>query len=186
MRNTTVTREQQKIEALIDRIERLNLELAELAFDPDLNLNTKIGAMTLDRTSEIDSDQAKYLCIRISGFVEVSLREICKDYIRTHIAAGSPMEHYINHQWSATKRGKSANREMILSLLLEFDKNWADDFKRNKFPKNSNGHLALNTVMEQRNKIAHGEDSNITLADLKAYFSKIVQVIEEFEKQFKP
>jgi hypothetical protein len=186
MKSQLVIDGQQKIRELLDRIKLLNTELESLVVNPDANLNIIIGSMQLDRNGEISSDLAKFLCIRISAFLEVSIRQICEDYFTRHSAAGSKLEFYAKEQWKHAKRGKSASREMIIGVLAEFDKGWANDFKNVQVPRQTDLQGAIDSIIENRNQIAHGEDSNITLTELESYFDKVVEVIEKFELYFNP
>ncbi len=183
MKNSKVIDEQAKIEALIAQIERLRTELAFLAQHQELNQLEQVSSLALDRNKEIEAHLANYLCVRISGFLEVAIREICKEYIKNNSVPGSQLEYYTNQQW---KRGLSFRRENILNLLREFNKEWATEFTKTKMPNSGDLHIAIDTVVNSRNAIAHGEDSDITLSELKAHFDKIKVVVEEIEKQFNP
>jgi hypothetical protein len=115
-----------------------------------------------------------YLCIRVSGFIEDCVRTIFSDYVDTNsknsvktFAIGK-LKKFPNPTWSA-----------ILSLVKDFDSNWAEQLKLRIDPSWSDG---IDSIVSNRNTIAHGGSSSITLNELDGYYRKALLAIDELEK----
>ena len=114
-----------------------------------------------------------YLCMRISGFLENCVRIIFQDYsiprtkenVQTFVT--NKLKKFPNPTWSA-----------IIDLALEYNKQWVDNLKKAvKFQQIS----SLESINVNRNAIAHGGSSSITIVDLSKYYADIVLLIEELE-----
>lgn len=114
-----------------------------------------------------------YLCIRISGFLENSIRIIYTDYSNPNAKGnvftfvGNKLKKFPNPTWSA-----------ILNLANDFDPNWKANIKNNIKP---NQLTSLESINVNKNAIAHGGSSNITLSDLHSYYNDMVMLIDDVE-----
>jgi hypothetical protein len=115
-----------------------------------------------------------YLCVRVSGFIEDCVRTVFSDYVDANSKnsvktfAIAKLKKFPNPTWSA-----------ILALTKDFDENWAKQLKTNVDNSCSD---AVDSIVTNRNIIAHGGSSSITLNELEGYYRKAIQVIDELEK----
>jgi len=115
-----------------------------------------------------------YLCIRVSGFLENSIRIIFTDYsvprtldnVRTYI--NNKLEKFPNPTWDS-----------IASLTGTFSEQWKKDIRAGVSQKQR---TSLESINLNRNAIAHGGISTIAINDLLTYYNDVVLLIEEIER----
>jgi len=136
-------------------------------------LFAKISILTED--PEISSHWARYLCILVSGFLEVSVRSIYSQYAKDK--AAPPVAKYVEKQLS---NFQNPNMEKILNVARNFDSAWAS-----RLEKIVDGEIkdAVGSIVATRNQIAHGENVSITYIKIKTYYTYAVKLVELLEKQ---
>ena len=125
---------------------------------------------------ELQSHWAKYLCILCAGFLENSLTEIYAEYAR-----GSANEAVAGYVARQLDRIQNPNVQKILDTTYQFKKLWGN--RMSDYIAQDGRKEAIEAIMTNRHKIAHGEDSNITISRVKEYLAKIVEVVEFMENQ---
>jgi len=125
---------------------------------------------------ELQSHWAKYICVLCAGFLENSLTEIYAEY--TRVSANEAVAGYVARQLD---RLQNPNVQKILDTTYQFKKSWGDMLS--DYIAQDGRKEAIEAIMTNRHKIAHGEDSNITISRVKEYLAKIVEVVEFMEKQ---
>lgn len=116
---------------------------------------------------------AYYLCIRISGFLENCIRiyfleyanQKCQDYVKTFME--NRLKHFPNPTWGE-----------IIKLIKDFNEQWVVDIKKSV---SSQWLSSLESINNNRNNIAHGGTSSVTLHELVIYYQDIVNIIETIE-----
>jgi hypothetical protein len=123
-----------------------------------------------DNALEMRSHWAKYICVLISGHIELSVREIFTEYA---LQRSSPeISRYVAKQLN---RFQNAKVEEITSLVGSFSPDWQrslNDFIDDEYK------AAVNSIIGNRHAIAHGEDSDITISNLQAWYRKANEVID--------
>ncbi len=118
---------------------------------------------------EIQSHWAKYTCVVISGTLEETIKIILREY--TEKRANPAISNYASNQLSFFK---TANTDEIGKLLAKFDKQWEKAF--NQF-LTEEIKTAVNSVVGNRHRIAHGQDSAVTISQLRQWFPKINELL---------
>lgn len=113
---------------------------------------------------------SKFLCIRASGFIESSIRNLIADF--TIGSAPKQIQSYVNKE---TKYITNLKYERLLDLLASFDNNWRDVFQNEITDEQKS---ALNTIVSNRNNISHGENDNISYALMESYYLRVKEVVE--------
>lgn len=122
---------------------------------------------------ELLADQARYLCVLVSGFIEKALSEIVLEHARR---VGAPsLQRFVEMN---TSRFTNANSEKILQLLGSFDPDWRAKIERILIDEHKD---AFDSVISLRHQIAHGCSVGVTYARMKDYFRSIVEVIEDIQ-----
>lgn len=123
---------------------------------------------------EIAAHLSRYLCVLVSGYIEVSVREIVYTY-----AQNKSHEYVANFVQSNLKRLRNPKMENILQLVGSFSQTWRDSIQ-----KSVEGELkdAVDSVVSNRNQIAHGGDVGITYGQINYYYNKSVEVIKLLER----
>ena len=125
---------------------------------------------------ELISHWAKYLCVLVAGFLETSLAEIYIDYSER---TASP--NVANFTRVSLSRIRNPNSEVFSQVTQSFNKLWADSLQ--SFFEENGGDEAINAIMKNRHKIAHGKTSDISFHRLNGYFERATKVIEFLEIQ---
>ena len=110
-----------------------------------------------------------YLCIRTSGYIESSIQDILLKYVQSR-TRDLPTQRFVE---SNLKR-VSADYDGIMALVRRFNEDWRMRLRGDKIQDYK---PALDNLVENRNHIAHGRSSNITLQELQGYFADSQQVI---------
>jgi hypothetical protein len=119
---------------------------------------------------ELQSDLARYLCVLVSGFLETATSELVLAHARTHGAKS--LQRFVDQR---TKSFTNANSQKLTNLLGDFDPDWrvaleefiVDDLKD-----------AVDSVVDLRNKIAHGQSVGVTYKTISDYYSRVQRVVE--------
>jgi RiboL-PSP-HEPN len=132
----------------------------------------------LPQEAEILSHWAKYLCVLVSGFIETSVCAIYEEY--TENKAAPPIANFV-----ADKLEYFQNPSMnkIFELVKSFNSKWEQDLRT--YTQGELGE-SVNGIVNNRNKIAHGENVGITYATVQTYYQNVLKVIEFMENQCNP
>jgi hypothetical protein len=139
------------------------------------DLFTKVS--TLDSDLEMQSHWARYLCIRVSGFLEVAVSIIYKKYAKDK--AHPFVVNYVEKQLSSFQNPKM---EKILNITRSFNPKWAEELEL-ELGNNSEIKDSIDSIVDVRNKIAHGENVGITYIRIKRYYEVALKLVEFLEQQ---
>jgi hypothetical protein len=124
-------------------------------------LFAKIGALPEDDL-ELRSHWARYLCVLASGYLEVATREILVEVAR---AQGAPvLVRFVAERLADFQNPKM---EKILGLVGDFSLEWESELRAR-----SEGEIkdAVDSIVDNRHKIAHGENVGISYAVIERYW----------------
>ena len=98
---------------------------------------------------ELQSHWARYLCVRVSGFIEISVRAILVEYAKNR--SDRSIANYVERQLN---RFQNPNMERLVQLLQSFNPAWAAELKdaTKGEPKD-----AIDSIRANRNRIAHAK-----------------------------
>jgi hypothetical protein len=128
----------------------------------------RIGGVVSDL--ELQSDFARYLCILVSGYLEKSVYELVVEHARK---TGAPsLQRFVDQR---TKNFTNAKSQKLYNLLGDFDPEW-----RSLLETHLAGELkdAVDSVVDLRNNIAHGQSVGLTYARVSDYYSRVQRVID--------
>ena len=129
----------------------------------------------LKENDELLAHWARYLCVLVSGWLEISVYEIYSDYAQKR--SSENVSRYVSSRLRKFQNPKMNN---ILSLTSDFSMEWRDMLQQC-----TNGEIkdALDSIVANRHLIAHGESCNISYERLKEYYGRAVKAIELLENQ---
>lgn len=138
------------------------------------NLFAKHDSIPFDE-QEIRSHWARYLCVLVSGFIEVSVRSIYTDYSRRK--AIPQVANYVDAKLSSFRNVRMGK---LLDLTRSFNPEWEAALRTA-----TEGELAdaIDSVVDLRNQIAHGVSTGISFGNMKDYYKRVLKVIELLEDQ---
>jgi hypothetical protein len=122
---------------------------------------------------ELQSQWARYLCVLVSGFLETAICAIYGEFARK--TASPYVANYVKCELDSFQNPRMGR---ILELTRAFNPLWADELETA-----TEGELkdAVNSVVANRNQIAHGRDVGITYISIKNYYEDVVKVVDLIE-----
>lgn len=113
---------------------------------------------------------SKFLCVRASGFIENSIRNLIGEFM----LGTSPrqIQSYVNKE---TKYITNLRYDKLLEILNSLDRNWKETFESKITDEQK---AALNSIVSNRNNIAHGENDAISYGLMKKYYERIKEVVD--------
>ncbi len=124
---------------------------------------------------ELESHWARYLCVLVSGFVETSIQTIFSEYAKKR--SSREVASYVE---SRLKRFQNPSMQRIVDLIGEFNPVWRESFElaTEGEPKD-----AINSIVANRNNIAHGESVGITYSRIQQYYENAIKVVDLIDDQ---
>lgn len=123
---------------------------------------------------EYQAHNAKYLAVLVSGYLEQAIKELLLHYVSQ--GSRQQISRYVENTWPISKNMNTGN---INSLLNHFNTTWSDKFMSWLEQEESRkGHI--NSIIEWRNSIAHGQESNttgVTLVSVRNAFSTVTSLV---------
>jgi hypothetical protein len=114
-----------------------------------------------------------YLCVRVSGFMENCVRIIFSEF-----SAPRSKDQVVTFVGNKLKKFPNPTYSEIIKIAKDFDKQWSIGFKKTITRQHQ---LSIESININRNQIAHGGTSGITIGDLFDYYQDIVKIIENLE-----
>ena len=124
--------------------------------------------------TELQSDFAKYLCVLVSGYIEQAVVQIVLEHARGKDAP--TLERFVERK---TKRFANAKVSRIQELLEHFDADWRKELEELLVDEQKD---AVNSIVNQRNKIAHGDSAEVTYLRISKYYEQAQGVIDQVAK----
>jgi hypothetical protein len=120
---------------------------------------------------ELQAHWAQYLCVLICGYIEVSVRVTLTDYAGRQ--AGPKVVSFVTNE---LKTFQNPKMEHVLKLIRAFSPGWEEQIRLSTSgaPKE-----AVDSIVINRHKIAHGESSPISLSRVKEYYRNAKIVVEQ-------
>lgn len=129
----------------------------------------------IELEDELKSHVAKYLTVLISGMYEDIIKNILKEYIQKEVYAKEIMNFIYNR---IDKSFRNPNHENLKGFFNSFDRNWVKKLDEKLEEEDID---ALNSIVNNKNLIAHGENSTITLETIKKYYEDSRNIIIEID-----
>ncbi|MDZ7793925.1 MAG: HEPN domain-containing protein [Spirochaetia bacterium] len=123
---------------------------------------------------ELVSHLTKYLCVLISGYLEKSIYLLLLKY--SEEKSHDYIKNYIHNN---LKTFTNAKTEKIETLFKKFNDDWV--VKLSEIDNYDEVKASINSIIGQRHRIAHGNDSTIGFVSLKEYYKNINKMIEHIK-----
>lgn len=130
---------------------------------------------TVSQDPETLSHWARYLCVLVSGFLESSIRTLYGQYARTKAAPN--VANYVEGQ---LKYFQNPKMERILELARLFSPQWEAELRT---ASEGEAKDAVDSIVANKNSIAHGESVGITVTRMKRYYESALRVVDTIESQ---
>lgn len=131
-------------------------------------------AYTLQKIEDVDEELKVqfvwYLCVRTSGFVEFSLQTILSEYYESG-TDHKPLGDFVSNHLLNPREFSMRHARGLIRSFKKRKSNLRGEFDFSRLDS------SLETLQKNRNSIAHGRDSKLTMQDLDAYFEDARKVI---------
>ena len=150
----------------------------------ELSRQIKYLTSLLKRTGKATDDVellghwGRYLCVLAAGFLENSIYEVYGEFVRR---ASSPAVAQFAE--SRLERINNPNARRFVETAGSFKREWAEGLESFLNEDDERRRNAINSIMDNRNKIAHGGRVQISVARVREYLSGCVEVVEFIERQ---
>lgn len=126
---------------------------------------------------ELQSHWARYLCVLVSGFLEKSIHVIL-----TEIAQQQSAPNIANYVGNKVRDLQNPKMEKILELLGYFNSDWSQRVRQA-----TDGEIreAVDSIVNNRNQIAHGESVGISFLRVSEYYNKVITAIDIIEREYR-
>lgn len=124
---------------------------------------------------EMQAHWAKYLCVIVAGFLENSVTELFSRYVE-----GQASANVTRFSHGRLEKILNPKAERFVQTAHAFNKHWGATVE--SFIEGDGRKEAINAIMDNRHKIAHGQTSTITAVRLQGYLDKAVEVIRFIEQ----
>lgn len=126
---------------------------------------------------ELQSHWSRYLCVLISGFLEVSIQTLYTEYAKDK---ASP--RIANFVQAHVTDFKNPNMEKVLNIARSFSPDWADTLETATQDKIK---ASIDSIVAVRHLIAHGKSVGMSFSNVSQYYGDAVALIELIEEQCK-
>ena len=126
----------------------------------------------------MQSHWAKYICVLSAGLFENALPELYAEYAQG--SANPAVALYVKTSISKIQNPKTAR---FIETAGAFKKEWEEELKA--FADDEGRKDAVDSIMSNRHRVAHGKSSDISMARVKDYLKKSIELIEFIEEQCK-
>jgi hypothetical protein len=121
--------------------------------------------------SEVAADLGRYLCVRVSGFLEqataVILREFCKKN------SWGELQQFA-HSWLDQMPNMSS--VALIKLVRRFSNAWGDELEA--YLSTEERKSGLNSLVGIRNDVAHGKNQGVSREQAWSYYTLVVEIID--------
>ena len=160
MRNTELRKQYASIQSLVQN--------TSVATGGNINLQNHWG---------------KYICVLTAGLLENSIKEIYGEFIRntaTNAKNSQAVAKYAAARLESIRNPKSGR---FVQTAQAFSEVWGRELKT--YLNESNGHRknAIDSIMDNRHRIAHGKNVTISLTRVTEYLKTASEVIDYIEWQ---
>ena len=150
------------------------------------DLNRELNRLTalIGRTSlatediELQGHWGRYLCVVAAGFVENGLQTIYSEYAVN--SASDPVARYVI---SRLETIYNPNAQRFIDVAGSFNSAWREELEEYLQGDDGSRKEALDSIMNNRNQIAHGKNVGITVHRVRDYIERCVEVLEFIEDQ---
>ena len=125
--------------------------------------------------AEIQAHGARYLCVLVSGYLEITIRTIYRTY--GEACANPNVARYVARQLNGFQNPRM---EPIVQLAGSFNAEWGEQLKAA-----TDGEIkdAVDSLIDLRNSIAHGRDVDVTYARVRDYYERARRLVNLIQQQ---
>lgn len=127
---------------------------------------------------ETRADFSRYLCVLVCGYLENAVIALLSEHCRQK-ASPRVQAYALSH----IQRLQNPSREKILDMVGRFDSTWKRSLELYIVDEKKD---AIGSVLKERHKIAHGENSSISYVRISNYLAAIEDVVMQIANLVDP
>lgn len=131
-------------------------------YEMESRINNVFSLTELCQDDETKSHLSKYLCILTSGYIERSIIILTEEYVKKHSAP-----KITNFVSETIKRTTNINSDKLVSHFSKFDSTLREKMIEKMSDQERS---AIDSVLANRNQIAHGQNVGISFVSIRQYF----------------
>lgn len=137
------------------------------------NLESKAKSDPVRLDLELQSQLARFLCVLTSGLIEQAV-------IHTLAAYSQKRSHpnVARYLGASVAKLRNAKFEDVLTILGQFSPVWRGHFEANTPAEVKD---AIDSIVNNRNQIAHGAQTGISLATFTEYYKRVKSFIADLD-----
>lgn len=124
---------------------------------------------------EIRSMLTQYLCIRVSGLLEIFIKCRISDYALGRVP--KEVNRFISGKFKDITNLKSSKLEIVLD---SFSNVWSEKFC-NHIKENAQQKTSIDSLITNRHNIAHGQTQNLTYKNMEQYYDDVKIIINKLD-----
>ena len=133
-----------------------------------------------DGDEQLKSHVAKYLTVLISGMYEDMIKKIIDQLIFNEMFVENTPQFFKKFiSDKVNKSFRNPDQSNTKGLLNSINKEWTKTLNQIIDTKSWD---ALDSIVRQKNLIAHGNDSAITFNEIKIYYDNSIGIIKELDR----
>lgn len=132
-------------------------------------LDELLASIDSVQDDELKAHLSKYFCVRISGYLE----NVIKILVAIYIEKGCP-QPVSNFVLQDIKGLTNLSEEKLLKFLSKFSGDWGEKFQEKISEKQLE---SLNSIISNRNSIAHGQQDNISYKMIGQYYIDLKEIV---------
>lgn len=121
---------------------------------------------------ELHGHWGRYTCLLSAGYFEVALRLVIQK--RLEKKATPEIQKFVIHSLQSIQNPKS---KRFCEVVRSFSADWGDNLDR-YFIENNDVKEAIDSLMTNRHRIAHGQSCSISVGQVTGYFRSADKAIE--------
>lgn len=126
---------------------------------------------------ELQGHWGKYLCVLAAGFLENAISEL---YIE--LANNSSSPHVASFTRKMLDKINNPKSSKFIETAYSFKKEWGNELEK-YFEANPEIKEAIDSIMTNRHRIAHGKTATISVTRLAEYLDGSIEALNFIEKQ---
>ena len=136
-------------------------------------------AADVDPSTELAGDMSRYVCLRVSGFLEQSLLALGRSACE-RMSGGTAKTFGLS--W--LERAPSPSSGEIVRFIRRFSNKWAAELKALLDDDQRGGRL--NALVGIRNDVAHGKNQGVSVHQAQGYYDLAVEIIDWIADRLEP
>ncbi|MFD7213131.1 HEPN domain-containing protein [Streptomyces cyaneofuscatus] len=120
---------------------------------------------------EVASDLGRYLCVRVSGFLEQATQVILRDYCSRN--SWGEVQAFA-HSW--LDRMPNLSADALIKLVKRFNNSWASELE--EMLSKEERRASLNALIGIRNDVAHGKQQGMSRNQAWEYYELADEIVD--------